>query len=123
VRQAENQIITYYEVYEEHPSDRRLLLPAVEPIDKLGRIPGWVAADAGFYSRANEEAVQALGVKYVSIPNRGTGSAERRRWEKQRWLKQGQKWRTGCEGRISESGAPSGAADQGASLRGPDPAC
>jgi IS5 family transposase len=60
-----------------------------------------VAADAGFYSQANEEAVQAVGVKYVSIPNRNTRSAARRRWEKQRWFKKGQKWRTGCEGRIS----------------------
>ena len=102
VQEAENQIITHYEVFEQRPSDRHLLVPAVETHRrKLGRVPGWVAADAGFYSRANEEAAQALGVKYVSIPNRNTRSPERRRWEKQRWFKQGQKWRTGCEGRIS----------------------
>lgn len=40
-------------------------------------------------------------MKYVSIPNRSTRSAERRRLEKQRWFKKGQKWRSGCEGRIS----------------------
>lgn len=102
VQEAENQIITHYEVYGERPSDRHLLLPAVAAHQrKLGRVPQWVAADAGFYSRANEEGAQALGVKYVSIPNRSTRSEERRRWEKQRWFKQGQKWRTGCEGRIS----------------------
>jgi len=102
LQEAENQIITHYEVYEERPSDRHLLLPAVEAHRrKLGRIPGWVAADAGFYSRANEEAAQALGVKYVSIPNRSTRSAERKKLEKQRWFKKAQKWRTGCEGRIS----------------------
>lgn len=102
VQEAENQIITHYEVYEERPSDRHLLLPAVEAHRrKLGRVPGWVAADAGFYSRANEEGAQAMGVKYVSIPNRSTRSVERRKLEKQRWFKQGQKWRTGCEGRIS----------------------
>jgi hypothetical protein len=28
-------------------------------------------------------------------------SAERRRSQKQRWFRKGQKWRTGCEGRIS----------------------
>jgi len=73
LQEAENQIITHYEVYQERPSDRHLLLPAVEAHRrKLGRVPGWVAADAGFYSRANEEAAQALGVKYVSIPNRST---------------------------------------------------
>ena len=32
---------------------------------------------------------------------RNTKSAERRRQQKKRWFKQGQKWRTGCEGRIS----------------------
>ena len=102
LQEAENQIITHYEVFEERPSDRHLLIPAGEAHRrKLGRVPGWVAADAGFYSRANEEAAQALGVKYVSIPNRSTRSEERRRLEKQRWFKQGQKWRTGCEGRIS----------------------
>ena len=102
VQEAENQIITHYEVYAERPSDRHLLLPAVTAHHrKLGRVPEWVAADAGFYSRANEEGAQALGVKYVSIPNRSTRSEERRRWEKQRWFKQAQRWRTGCEGRIS----------------------
>lgn len=102
LQEAENQIITHYEVYDERPSDRHLLLPAVEAHRrKLGRVPGWVAADAGFYSRANEEAAQELGVKYVSIPNRSTRSEERRRLEKQRWFKKAQKWRTGCEGRIS----------------------
>jgi IS5 family transposase len=102
IQEAENQIITHYEVYEQRPSDQHLLLPAVEAHRrKLGRVPGWVAADAGFYSRANEEGVRAMGVKYVSIPNRSTRSAERRKLEKQRWFKRGQKWRTGCEGRIS----------------------
>jgi transposase, IS5 family len=73
---------------------------------KLGRVSGWVAADAGFYSRANEEAAKALGVKYVSIPNRSTRSADRRRLEKQRWFKQGQKWRTDVKGgSVSSSGA------------------
>jgi DDE family transposase len=102
LQEAENQIITHYEVYDERPSDQHLLLPAVEVHQrKLGRTPRWLAADAGYYSRANEEGAQALGVKYVSVPNRSTRSAERRQLEKQRWFKRGQKWRTGCEGRIS----------------------
>jgi len=37
----------------------------------------------------------------VSVPNRSTKSAERRKLQKTRWFKKGQKWRTGCEGRIS----------------------
>jgi transposase, IS5 family len=102
VQEAENQIITHYEVFDERPSDQRLLVAAVETHQqKLGRVPRLVAADAGFYSRANEEAVQQIGVAYVSIPNRNTRSEERRRLQKRRWFKNGQKWRTGCEGRIS----------------------
>jgi transposase, IS5 family len=102
LQEAENQIITHYEVFEKRSSDQRLLLPAIAAHQrKLGRVPRWVAADAGFYSRANEEEAKALGVKYVSIPNRNTRSEQRRRWEKQRWFQRAQAWRTGCEGRIS----------------------
>jgi transposase, IS5 family len=102
VQEAENQIITHYEVYDQRPSDKHLLIPAVEAHQrKLGRVPRLVAADAGYYSRANDERAQALGVKQVSIPNRSTRSEERRKLQKQRWFKRGQKWRTGCEGRIS----------------------
>jgi IS5 family transposase len=101
LQEAENQIITHYEVFEERPADQTLLLPAIATHErKLGRVPHLVAGDAGFYSRANEEGAQARGVKYVSIPNRSTRSTERRRWQKQRWFKRGQAWRTGCEGRI-----------------------
>jgi IS5 family transposase len=102
VQEVENQIITHYEVFEERPSDQRLLVAAVENHKhKLGRIPRLVAADAGFYSSANEEAVQEIGVEYVSIPNRSTRSEERRKLQKRRWFQNGQKWRTGCDGRIS----------------------
>jgi transposase, IS5 family len=102
LQEAENQIITYYEVFDERPGDQRLLVPAVEAhLSRLGRVPRLVAADAGFYSQANEVAVEAMGVKYVSIPNRSTRSEPRRQLQKKRWFKNGQKWRTGCEGRIS----------------------
>lgn len=102
VQEAENQIITHYEVFDERPSDQHLLVAAVEMHQqKLGRVPRLVAADAGFYSRANEEAVEQVGVEYISIPNRNTRSEERRKLQKRRWFKNGQKWRTGCEGRIS----------------------
>lgn len=102
LQEAEHQIITHYEVFEERPADQTLLLPAIVTHErKLGRVPSLVAGDAGFYSCANEEGAHAHGVKYVSIPNRNTRSAERRQWQKQRWFKRGQAWRTGCEGRIS----------------------
>jgi transposase, IS5 family len=66
-------------------------------------VPHLVAADAAFYSGKNEADAKARGVKRVCVPNRSTNSAERRREQKKRWFRNGQKWRTGCEGRISVS--------------------
>jgi IS5 family transposase len=102
VQEAENQIVTDYEVYGRRPNDSDLLIAAIETHQtRLGRVPRLVAADAAFYSSRNEAAAKAMGVKRVSIPNRSTKSAERKREQKKRWFKKGQKWRTGCEGRIS----------------------
>ena len=67
----------------------------------LGRTPRLVAADAAFYSLKNEAAAKAKGVKRVCIPNRSTRSVERKREQRKRWFREGQKWRTGSEGRIS----------------------
>lgn len=102
IQEGENQIITAYEVYEQRPDDRVLLVPAVSiHQQRLGRLPVMVAGDAGFYSAHGEAKIQEMGVKRVSIPNHSTKSPERRRLQKQRWFRKGQKWRTGCEGRIS----------------------
>ena len=102
ILEAENQIVTDYEVYDRRPNDADLLIAAVDTHHaRLGRIPRLVAADAAFYSAKNEAAAKAKGVKRVCIPNRSTKSPERRREQKKRWFRQGQKWRTGCEGRIS----------------------
>ena len=60
-----------------------------------------MAADAAFYSGKNEAAAKAKGVKRVCVPNRSTKSPERKREQKKRWFRNGQKWRTGSEGRIS----------------------
>jgi transposase, IS5 family len=102
IQEAENQIITCYEVYEKRPSDSALLIPAIEAHEEqLGRVPHLVAGDAAFYSASNEKAAQEKGVKRLCIPNRNTTSAERKREQKKRWFRNGQKWRTGSEGRIS----------------------
>jgi IS5 family transposase len=102
VQEAENQIVTDYEVYDQRPSDSNLLIPAIEIHEqRTGRMPDLVAADPGFFSAKNESTAQEMGVKRVSIPSRSTRSAARKQHQKQRWFKKGQKWRTGCEGRIS----------------------
>jgi IS5 family transposase len=102
VQEAENQIITHYEVFAERPQDSRLLVPAVEQHQHLfGRAPRIVAADAGFYSLKGEKVIQTMGVTRVAVPNRNSKSSERRKLQRTRWFLAGQRWRTGCEGRIS----------------------
>lgn len=102
LQEAENQIIVDYEVHARRPNDCDLLIPAITTHHaKLGRVPRLVATDAGFYSAGNEAAAKAMGVKRVCIPNRSSRSPERKREQKKRWFRNGQKWRTGCEGRIS----------------------
>jgi len=102
LQEAENQIITDYQVYPQRPHDSDLLLAAIETHQALlGRAPRLVAADAAFYSLRNETAAKAKGVKRICIPNRSTRSAERKREQRKRWFRDGQKWRTGSEGRIS----------------------
>jgi IS5 family transposase len=102
LQEAENQIITDYEVYARRPYDSDLLIAAIETHQaRLGRTPRLVAADAAFYSARNEAAAKAKGVKRVCIPNRSTKSPDRKREQRKRWFRDGQKWRTGSEGRIS----------------------
>jgi IS5 family transposase len=102
LQEAEEQIITHYEVYDERPADSELLVPAIEVHkQQFGRAPRLVSADAGFYSAKNEADAHAMGVTRVSIPNRATKSAERKKHQKTRWFRNAQKWRAGSEGRIS----------------------
>ena len=54
-----------------------------------------------FFSAANEAAARELGVKRISMPNRSSKSPQRRLLERKRWFREAQRWRTGCEGRIS----------------------
>ena len=62
-----------------------------------------VAGATSYYVRVDYLAnnAKAKGVKRVCIPNRSTRSAERKREQRKRWFRDGQKWRTGSEGRIS----------------------
>jgi IS5 family transposase len=102
VQEAENQIVTHYEVFAERPEDSQLLIPAVEQHQRqFGRPPRMVASDTGFYSLKNETTIQAMGVRRVAVPSRSTKSSERKKLQRTRWFRAGQRWRTGCEGRSS----------------------
>jgi IS5 family transposase len=67
----------------------------------FGRAPDLATGDKGFPSAANGRAAADRGVRRVVLPARGKKSAARRIHERQRWFRRGQRWRTGCEGRIS----------------------
>jgi IS5 family transposase len=102
IQEAENQIVTHYQVCEQRPADSTLLQGCLEQhVEQFGRAPEHVAADPGFFSAANESKAQQMGVSRVSIPSHDTKSPARKQRQKQRWFKELQKWRTGCEGRIS----------------------
>jgi IS5 family transposase len=102
VQESENQVIIDFEVYDHRPADSDVLIPAIEIHQRTtGRTPDLAAGDAGFYSAKNVAMAKKIGVKRVSVPSRSTKSAALKREQKKRWFKKGQKWRTGCEGRIS----------------------
>jgi IS5 family transposase len=102
IQEAENQIITHCEVCEQRPADSTWLIPSLEQhVRQFGRVPEVLAADPGFFSAANEAKAEEMGVRRVSIPSHATKSPARKQRQKQRWFKKLQKWRTGCEGRIS----------------------
>jgi IS5 family transposase len=102
IQEAENQIITDYEVYEIRPADQELLIPSIEEHKKIfGRVPELVAADGGFHSNANMEKAAEAGVKKLAVPGRRGRSKGKKKKRKERWYTEGLRWRVGCEGRIS----------------------
>jgi IS5 family transposase len=102
LQEAEHQIITAYEVHAGRPADVTLWTPALDRhLTIFGCAPNLAAGDRGFSSAANEQAAVDRGVRRVVLPRRGPKSAARRTYERQRWFRRGQRWRVGCEGRIS----------------------
>ena len=102
VQEGEGQVVIDFQVYDQRPADSDVLIPAIEIHRQLtGHTPDMAAGDAGFYSAKNVAMAKQMGVKRVSVPSRSTKSAALKQEQKKRWFKKGQKWRTGCEGRIS----------------------
>jgi IS5 family transposase len=102
IQEAEHQIVTAFEVHVARPADAQLWTPALDRHQQIfGRAPDLATGDKGFSSAANEDAAAHRGVRRIVLPARGRKSAARRAHERQRWFRRGQRWRTGCEGRIS----------------------
>jgi IS5 family transposase len=61
-----------YRLQRGNPPDAPQLVPAVQRvIGVTGRPPGTVVADRGFGTAANDQAVEALGVKRVGLQRNG----------------------------------------------------
>lgn len=102
IQEAEHQIITAYEVHATRPADVTLWTPALDRHQTIfGHAPDLAAGDRGFSSATNEQAATDRGVRRVILPRCGPKSSARRAYERQRWFRRGQRWRVGCEGRIS----------------------
>jgi IS5 family transposase len=102
IQESEHQIITAYDVHAKRPADVTLWTAALDRHQAIfGRAPDLAAGDRGFSSATNEQAATDRGVRRVVLPRRGPKSPARRAYEHQRWFRRGQRWRVGCEGRIS----------------------
>jgi IS5 family transposase len=100
--EAENGIVSGYQVLEGNPDDSRSWLPALEQHQALfGHVPQLATADRGFFSAQNEREAEALGVAKVALPARGRLSNKRAKRQKQRWFKLALRWRAGCEATVS----------------------
>jgi len=102
IQESEHQIITAYEVHAGRPADVTMWTPALDRhLAIFARAPYLAAGDRGFSSATNEQAAADRGVRRVILPRRGSKSTARRVYERQAWFRRGQRWRVGCEGRIS----------------------
>jgi IS5 family transposase len=83
-------------------ADGPQLVPAVERVAAVtGHAPGTVVADRGFGTAANDQAIEALGVKRVGLQRTGTPGKARRALEQSRAFRRLRNWRVGIEARIS----------------------
>jgi len=100
--EVDGGIISECQVLEGNPPEAPELVGQVDRHrEHFGHVPDMVATDRGFYAPGNEAALRARGVKRVAIPEQGKPSPERQTLERSRWFRQGQRFRTGIEGRIS----------------------
>jgi IS5 family transposase len=85
-----------------NPPDAPQLVPAVRRVAAVtGRAPGTVTADRGFGTAANDQAVQALGVRRIGLQRTGTPGKARLALERTRAFRRLRNWRVGIEARIS----------------------
>jgi transposase, IS5 family len=102
VAEDERGFIADHHLQRGNPPDAPQLVPTVERVIAVtGRAPGTVVGDRGFGTAANDQAVEALGVRRVGLQRTGTPGKARLAWERTRRFRRLRNWRVGIEGRIS----------------------
>jgi IS5 family transposase len=98
----ERGLVADHQLQRGNPPDAPQLVPAVARVIAVtGRPPGTVVADRGFGTAANDQAVEALGVRRVGLQRTGTPCRARLAVERTRAFRRLRNWRVGIEGRIS----------------------
>ena len=102
IQEAEGGLVTGYAVQPKRTADTEVWEPALQNhLAIFGRAPHLAVADRGVSSYRNEVAAHNAGVRRVCLPAKGRVSARMRTVQRQRWFRDGLRWRTGCEARIS----------------------
>jgi transposase, IS5 family len=98
----ERGFVADHQLQRGNPPDAPQLVPAVARVIAVtGRPPGTVVGDRGFGTAANDQAVEALGVRRVGLQRNGTPGTARRAVERTRAFRRLRNWRVGIEARIS----------------------
>ncbi len=101
--EVDGGLVTEWRVLEGNPPDEPEVLPSVRHHRRLfDRAPRELTGDRALHSPNNEHQARRLGVKRVCLPKPGHKTAQRRRYEKQRWFRAARRFRAGIEGRISQ---------------------
>jgi transposase, IS5 family len=102
VAEDERGFVADHQLQQGNPPDAPQLVPAVQRvIGVTGGPPGTVVADRGFGTAANDQAMEALGVKRVGLQRNGTPGKARLEHERTRRFRRLRNWRVGIEARIS----------------------
>jgi IS5 family transposase len=102
VAEDERGFIADHQVERGNPPDAPQLIPAVQRVVAVtGRPPGTVVGDRGFGTAANDQALEALGVKHIGLQRNGTPGKARVALERTRRFRRLRNWRVGIEAGIS----------------------
>jgi len=102
VAEDERGFVADHQLHKGNPPDAPQLVPAVQRvIGVTGRVPATVVGDRGFGTAANDQALEALGVRRVGLQRTGTPGKARLALERTRAFRRLRNWRVGIEARIS----------------------